>query len=178
MAYNIRVNKLLKGLNVSLEDFKFYMSNDEINATSKVRVVTNGERTYNPKSMTTAELVELRELLLKDIEEKEICRLYKLLDEAKGEVRRIDEAITDIELRHLHQESDFEASEDWEEERGPWSHDWSQDINFSLIKDRENVINKTASEALEDLKRRMREDKRTDDDDDQSLSGTFPLTRL
>ena len=114
MAYNIRVNKLLKGLNVSLEDFKFYMSNDEINATSKVRVVTNGERTYNPKSMTTAELVELRELLLKDIEEKEICRLYKLLDEAKGEVRRIDEAITDIELRHLHQESDFEASEDWE----------------------------------------------------------------
>lgn len=169
MAYNIRVNKLLKGLNVSLEDFRFYMSDDSINATSKVRVVTNGERTYNPKSMTTAELVELRESLLKDIEEKEICRLHKQLEEAKDEVRRIDEAIMDIELRHHHQESDFEASEDWEEmiqdandERGPWSPNWFED-------------ERTPSEALEDLKRKMEAE---DDDDDQSLSGTFPLTRL
>ena len=165
MAYNIRVNKLLKGLNVSLEDFKFYMSNDDITTSSKINVITNGDIVYNPKLMTTIELVEMRESLLKDIESKEICRLYKLLDEAKCEVRRIDEAIEAIEVRYL------------DDVPGPWSHDWSQDINFSLIKDRENVINKTASEALEDLKRRMREDKRTDDDD-QSLSGTFPLTRL
>ena len=85
MAYNIRVNSLLKGFNISLEDFRFFMSNDEINTTSKVRVVTNGERTYNPKLMTTTELVELRESLLRDIEEKEISKLHKQLDEAKDE---------------------------------------------------------------------------------------------
>ena len=182
MKHNVRVNSLLKGLNVSLEDFRFYMSNDDITTSSKITVVTNGDCIYNPKSMTTAELVELRESLLKDIEEKEICRLYKLLDEARCEVSRIDEAIMEIELRHLHQESDFEASEDWEEmtydEKGPWSPNWSEelDINEKLIKDRENIINKTASEALEDLKRKM--EAKDDDDDDQSLSGTFPLTRL
>jgi len=169
MAYNVRVNSLLKGLNVSLEDFRFFMSNDDITTSSKVRVVTHGEKTYNPKLMTTQELVEFRESLLKDIEEKEICRLYKLLDEAKGEVRRIDEAIMEIELRHFEDESDFEASEHWEEmiqdandERGPWSPNWFED-------------ERTASEALEDLKRKMEKEK---DDDDQSLSGTFPLTRL
>ena len=166
MAYNIRVNKLLKGLNVSLEDFRFYMSNDEITTSSKIAVVINGDCIYNPKSMTTAELVELRESLLKDIEEKEICRLHKQLEEAKDEVRRIDEAIMDIELRHHHQESDFEASEDWEEmtydeERGPWSPNWYK-------------VERTPSEALEDLKRKMG----AKDDDDQDLSGTFPLTRL
>ena len=165
MAYNIRVNKLLKGLNVSLEDFKFYMSNDDITTSSKITVVTNGDCIYNPKSMTTVELVELRESLLKDIEEKEICRLYKLLDEAKGEVRRIDEAILEIELRHFEDESDFEASEDWEQmtydEKGPWSPNWFKE-------------ERTASEALEDLKRKMEKEK----DDDQDLSGTFPLTRL
>ena len=151
MKHNVRVNSLLKGLNVSLEDFT---------------VVTNGDCIYNPKLMTTQELVEFRESLLKDIEEKEICRLYKLLDEAKCEVRRIDEAIMDIELRHHHQESDFEASEDWEEmtydEKGPWSPNWYKD-------------ERTPSEALEDLKRKM---EAKDDDDDQDLSGTFPLTRL
>lgn len=161
MAYNIRVNKLLKGLNVSLEDFRFFMSNDEINATSKVRVVTNGERTYNPKLMTTQELVELRESLLRDIEEKEISKLHKQLEEARDEVRKIEESIMEIELIHLEDESDFEASEDWEEERGPWNHDWFED-------------ERTAEEALEDLKRKME----AKDDDDQSLSGTFPLTRL
>ena len=165
MAYNIRVNKLLKGLNVSLEDFKFYMSNDDITTSSKITVVTNGDCIYNPKSMTTAELVELRESLLKDIEEKEICRLYKLLDEAKGEVRRIDEAIMEIELRSINNESDFEESEHWEQmtydEKGPWSPNWFKE-------------ERTASEALEDLKRKMEKEK----DDDQDLSGTFPLTRL
>ena len=166
MKHNVRVNSLLKGLNVSLEDFKFYMSNDDITTSSKITVVTNGDCIYNPKLMTTQELVEFRESLLKDIEEKEICRLYKLLDEAKCEVRRIDEAIMDIELRHHHQESDFEASEDWEEmtydEKGPWSPNWYKD-------------ERTPSEALEDLKRKM---EAKDDDDDQDLSGTFPLTRL
>ena len=165
MAYNIRVNKLLKGLNVSLEDFKFYMSNDDITTSSKINVITNGDIVYNPKLMTTIELVEMRESLLKDIEEKEICRLYKLLDEAKGEVRRIDEAILEIELRHFEDESDFEASEDWEQmtydEKGPWSPNWFKE-------------ERTASEALEDLKRKMEKEK----DDDQDLSGTFPLTRL
>lgn len=161
MAYNIRVNKLLKGLNVSLEDFRFFMSNEEINATSRVRVVTNGERTYNPKLMTTQELVELRESLLRDIEEKEISKLHKQLEEARDEVRKIEESIMEIELIHLEDESDFEASEDWEEERGPWNHDWFED-------------ERTAEEALEDLKRKME----AKDDDDQSLSGTFPLTRL
>ena len=150
MSYNIRVNKLLKGLNVSLEDFRFFMSNDEINTTSKVRVVTNGEKTYNPKLMTTQELVELRESLLRDIEEKEICKLYKALDKAKGEVRRIDEAIEAIEVRYL------------DDVPGPWSPDWFEE-------------ERTASEALEDLKRKMEKEK---DDDDQDLSGTFPLTRL
>ena len=198
MKHNVRVNSLLKGLNVSLEDFKFYMSNDDITTSSKITVVTNGDCIYNPKSMTTAELVELRESLLKDIEEKEICRLYKLLDEAKGEVRRIDEAIMEIELRSINNESDFEASEDWEEERGPWNHDgWSHDdfeeefdINEKLIKDRETVINKTASKALEDLKIKMGQENENriwspdwlkeeqKDVDDDSLSGTFPLTRL
>ena len=167
MKHNVRVNSLLKGLNVSLEDFKFYMSNDDITTSSKITVVTNGDCIYNPNSMTTAALVALRESLLKDIETKEICRLYKLLDEAKGEVRRIDEAIMDIELRNLHQESDFEESEDWEqmtydEEKGPWSPNWFK-------------VERTAEEALEDLKRKM---EAKDDDDDQSLSGTFPLTRL
>ena len=165
MKHNVRVNSLLKGLNVSLEDFKFYMSNDDITTSSKITVLTNGDCIYNPKSMTTAELVELRESLLKDIEEKEICRLYKLLDEAKGEVRRIDEAILEIELRHFEDESDFEASEDWEQmtydEKGPWSPNWFKE-------------ERTASEALEDLKRKME----AKDDDDQDLSGTFPLTRL
>ena len=168
MAYNVRVNSLLKGLNVSLEDFRFFMSNDEINTTSKVRVVTNGERTYNPKLMTTVELVEMRESLLRDIEEKEISKLHKQLEEAKDEVRKIEESIIEIELRHLEDESDFEASEDWEEmiqdandERGPWSPNWFED-------------ERTASEALEDLKRKME----AKDDDDQDLSGTFPLTRL
>ena len=165
MKHNVRVNSLLKGLNVSLEDFKFYMSNDDITTSSKITVVTNGDCIYNPKSMTTAELVELRESLLKDIEEKEICRLYKLLDEAKGEVRRIDEAIMEIELRSINNESDFEESEHWEQmtydEKGPWSPNWFKE-------------ERTASEALEDLKRKMEKEK----DDDQDLSGTFPLTRL
>ena len=166
MAYNIRVNKLLKGLNVSLEDFRFFMSNEEINATSRVRVVTNGERTYNPKLMTTQELVELRESLLRDIEEKEISKLHKQLEEARDEVRKIEESIIEIEVRHLEDESDFEASEDWEEmtydeERGPWSPNWFK-------------VERTASEALEDLKRKME----AKNDDDQDLSGTFPLTRL
>ena len=165
MAYNIRVNKLLKGLNVSLEDFKFYMSNDDITTSSKINVITNGDIVYNPKLMTTIELVEMRESLLKDIESKEICRLYKLLDEAKGEVRRIDEAIMEIELRSINNESDFEESEHWEEmtydEKGPWSPNWFKE-------------ERTASEALEDLKRKMEKEK----DDDQDLSGTFPLTRL
>ena len=164
MKHNVRVNSLLKGLNVSLEDFKFYMSNDDITTSSKITVVTNGDCIYNPKLMTTQELVQLRESLLKDIEENEICKLHKQLEEAKGEVRRIDEAIMDIELRHHHQESDFEASEDWEEmtydEKGPWSPNWFK-------------VERTASEALEDLKRKMEAK-----DDDDSLSGTFPLTRL
>tara|TARA_B110000285_G_C15034567_1_gene568535 strand:+ start:334 stop:843 length:510 start_codon:yes stop_codon:yes gene_type:complete len=169
MKHNVRVNSLLKGLNVSLEDFKFYMSNDDITTSSKITVVTNGDCIYNPKSMTTIELVELRESLLKDIEEKEICRLYKLLDEAKGEVRRIDEAIMELELKSINNESDFEASEHWEEmeqddndEKGPWSPNWFEE-------------ERTAAEALEDLKRKMEKEK---DDDDQDLSGTFPLTRL
>ena len=169
MKHNVRVNSLLKGLNVSLEDFKFYMSNDDITTSSKITVVTNGDCIYNPKSMTTVELVELRESLLKDIEEKEICRLYKLLDEAKGEVRRIDEAIMELELKSINNESDFEASEHWEEmeqddndEKGPWSPNWFEE-------------ERTAAEALEDLKRKMEKEK---DDDDQDLSGTFPLTRL
>ena len=167
MAYNVRVNSLLKGLNVSLEDFKFYMSNDDITTSSKITVVTNGDCIYNPKLMTTQELVELRESLLKDIEEKEICRLYKLLDEARCEVRKIEESIMEIELRSINNESDFEASEDWEEmtydeEKGPWSPNWFK-------------VERTAEEALEDLKRKM---EAKDDDDDQSLSGTFPLTRL
>ena len=167
MKHNVRVNSLLKGLNVSLEDFKFYMSNDDITTSSKITVVTNGDCIYNPKLMTTQELVELRESLLKDIEEKEICRLYKLLDEARCEVRKIEESIMEIELRSINNESDFEASEDWEEmtydeERGPWSPNWFK-------------VERTAEEALEDLKRKM---EAKDDDDDQSLSGTFPLTRL
>ena len=166
MAYNIRVNKLLKGLNVSLEDFRFFMSNEEINATSRVRVVTNGERTYNPKLMTTVELVEMRESLLRDIEEKEISKLHKQLEVARDEVRKIEESIIEIEVRHLEDESDFEASEDWEqmtydEERGPWSPNWFK-------------VERTAEEALEDLKRKME----AKDDDNQDLSGTFPLTRL
>ena len=69
----------------------------------------------------------------------------------------------EIELRLLEDESDFEASEDWEEERGPWSPNWFK-------------VERTAEEALEDLKRKM--EAKDDDDDDQSLSGTFPLTRL
>ena len=167
MKHNVRVNSLLKGLNVSLEDFKFYMSNDDITTSSKITVVTNGDCIYNPKLMTTQELVELRESLLKDIEEKEICRLYKLLDEARCEVRKIEESIMEIELRSINNESDFEASEDWEEmtydeEKGPWSPNWFK-------------VERTAEEALEDLKRKM---EAKDDDDDQSLSGTFPLTRL
>ena len=185
MAYNIRVNKLLKGLNVSLEDFKFYMSNDDITTSSKINVITNGDIVYNPKLMTTIELVEMRESLLKDIEEKEICRLYKLLDEAKGEVRRIDEAIMEIELRSINNESDFEASEHWEEmiqdandEKGPWTLNWyEEEKKMDELRDeyREDRKTKTAAEALEDLKRKMEGE---DDDDDQSLSGTFPLTRL
>ena len=177
MAYNIRVNKLLKGLNVSLEDFRFFMSNEEINATSRVRVVTNGERTYNPKLMTTQELVELRESLLRDIEEKEISKLHKQLEVARDEVRKIEESIIEIEVRHLEDESDFEASEDWEEERGPWNHDWfEEESKMDELRDeyREDRKIKTAEEALEDLKRKME----AKDDDDQSLSGTFPLTRL
>ena len=43
MKHNVRVNSLLKGLNVSLEDFKFYMSNDDITTSSKITVVTNGD---------------------------------------------------------------------------------------------------------------------------------------
>ena len=163
MAYNVRVNSLLKGLNVSLEDFRFFMSNDDITTTSRVRVVTNGERTYNPKLMTTVELVEMRESLLRDIEEKEISKLHKQLEEAKDEVRKIEEAIIEIEVRHLEDESDFEVSEGWEEERGPWSPNWFKE-------------ERTASEALEDLKRKM--EAKDDDNDDQDLSGTFPLTRL
>lgn len=186
MAYNIRVNSLLKGLNVSLEDFRFFMSNDEINTTSKVRVVTNGEKTYNPKLMTTQELVELRESLLRDIEKKEICKLYKALDKAKGEVRKIEESIIEIEVRYLEDESDFEASEHWEQmeqempydEKGPWTLNWyEEEKKMDELRDeyREDRKIKTAEEALEDLKRKMEKEK---DDDDQDLSGTFPLTRL
>ena len=167
MKHNVRVNSLLKGLNVSLEDFKFYMSNDDITTSSKITVVTNGDCIYNPKLMTTQELVELRESLLRDIEEKEISKLHKQLEEAKDEVRKIEESIMELELRSINNESDFEASEDWEqmtydEERGPWSPNWFK-------------VERTAEEALEDLKRKM---EAKDDDDDQSLSGTFPLTRL
>ena len=166
MKNNVRVNSLLKGLNVSLEDFKFYMSNDDITTSSKITVVTNGDCIYNPKLMTTQELVQLRESLLKDIEENEICKLHKQLEEAKGEVRKIEESIIEIELRSINNESDFEASEDWEEmtydeERGPWSPNWFK-------------VERTAEEALEDLKRKME----AKDDDNQDLSGTFPLTRL
>ena len=186
MAYNIRVNKLLKGLNVSLEDFRFFMSNDEINTTSRVRVVTNGERTYNTKLMTTQELVELRESLLGDIEEKEISKLHKQLDEAKDEVRKIEESIIEIELRRLEDESDFEASDHWEEmeqddndEKGPWTLNWyEEESKMDELRDeyREDRKTKTAAEALEDLRIKMEKEK--DDDNDDSLSGTFPLTRL
>ena len=165
MAYNIRVNQLLKGLNVSLEDFRFYMSNDEINTTTRVRVVTNGDIVYNPKLMTTQELVQLRESLLKDIETKEICRLYKALDEAKGEVLKIEEAIKSIEERYL------------DDVPGPWSLDWyEEETKMNELRDeyREDRKTKTAEEALEDLKRKMEKEK----DDDDSLSENFPLTRL
>jgi hypothetical protein len=165
MAYNIRVNQLLRGLNVSLEDFRFYMSNDEINPTTRVRVVTNGERTYNPKLMTTQELVELRESLLRDIEEKEISKLYKKLEEAKDEVRKIEESIIEIQVRHLEDESDFEFAEHLEEmehnyieEPGPWSLDWyEEESKMDELRDeyREDRKTKTAAEALEDLKRKM-----------------------
>lgn len=165
MAYNIRVNQLLRGLNVSLEDFRFYMSNDEINPTTRVRVVTNGERTYNPKLMTTQELVELRESLLRDIEEKEISKLQKQLEEAKDEVRKIEESIIEIQVRHLEDESDFEASEHLEEmeqddieEPGPWSLDWyEEESKMDELRDeyREDRKTKTAAEALEDLKKKM-----------------------
>lgn len=185
MAYNIRVNSLLKGFNISLEDFRFFMSNDEINTTSRVRVVTNGERTYNPKLMTTTELVELRESLLRDIEEKEISKLHKQLDEAKDEVRKIEESIIEIELRRFEDESNFEESDHWEEmeqempydEKGPWTLDWyEEEIKMDELRDeyREDMKTKTAEEALEDLKRKMEKEK----DDDDSLSGTFPVTRL
>ena len=185
MAYNIRVNQLLKGLNVSLEDFRFFMSNDEINPTSKINVITNGDIVYNPKLMTTQELVELRKSLLRDIEENEICKLYKALDKAKGEVRKIEESIIEIEVRHLEDESDFEASEHWEEmeqddndEKGPWSPDWlEEESKMDELRDeyREDRKTKTAAEALEDLRVKMEREK---DDDDDSLSGKIPLTRL
>ena len=165
MAYNIRVNKLLKGLNVSLEDFRFYMSNDQINPTSKINVITNGDIVYNPKLMTTQELVEMRESLLRDIETKEICRLYKALDEAKGEVLKIEEAIKSIEERYL------------DDVPGPWSPDWlEEETKMNELRDeyREDRKTKTAEEALEDLKRKMEKEK----DDDDSLSENFPLTRL
>ncbi len=165
MEYNIRVNQLLKGLNVSLEDFRFYMSNDKINGTTRVRVVTNGDRTYNPKLMTTQELVEFRESVLRDIEEKEICRLYKALDKAKGEVRKIEESIIEME-------------QDDNDEKGPWTLNWyEEESKMDELRDeyREDRKIKTAEEALEDLKRKMEKDK---DNDDDSLSGKIPLTRL
>lgn len=165
MEYNIRVNQLLKGLNVSLEDFRFYMSNDKINGTTRVRVVTKGERTYNPKLMTTQELVEFRESVLRDIEEKEICRLYKALDKAKGEVRKIEESIIEME-------------QDDNDEKGPWTLNWyEEESKMDELRDeyREDRKIKTAEEALEDLKRKMEKEK---DNDDDSLSGKIPLTRL
>jgi len=165
MEYNIRVNQLLKGLNVSLEDFRFYMSNDKINGTTRVRVVTNGDRTYNPKLMTTQELVEFRESVLRDIEEKEICKLYKALDKAKGEVRKIEESIIEME-------------QDDNDEKGPWTLNWyEEESKMDELRDeyREDRKIKTAEEALEDLKRKMEKEK---DNDDDSLSGKIPLTRL
>jgi hypothetical protein len=165
MEYNIRVNQLLKGLNVSLEDFRFYMSNDKINGTTRVRVVTNGDRTYNPKLMTTQELVEFRESVLRDIEEKEICKLYKALDKAKGEVRKIEESIIEME-------------QDDNDEKGPWTLNWyEEESKMDELRDeyREDRKTKTAEEALEDLKRKMEKEK---DNDDDSLSGKIPLTRL
>ena len=165
MEYNIRVNQLLKGLNVSLEDFRFYMNNDEINGTTRVRVVTKGERTYNPKLMTTQELVEFRESVLRDIEEKEICKLYKALDKAKGEVRKIEESIIEME-------------QDDNDEKGPWTLNWyEEESKMDELRDeyREDRKIKTAEEALEDLKRKMEKEK---DNDDDSLSGKIPLTRL
>jgi len=102
---------------------------------------------------------------LRDIEEKEICKLYKALDKAKGEVRKIEESIIEME-------------QDDNDEKGPWTLNWyEEESKMDELRDeyREDRKIKTAEEALEDLKRKMEKEK---DNDDDSLSGKIPLTRL
>jgi predicted nucleic acid-binding Zn-ribbon protein len=131
MAYNIRVKQLIKGLNVSLEDLQFYMSDDSIKPTSRIRVLKSGDKVFNEKTMSKRDMLDLINILNGELDARD-KRLQTLTDELLQAQNRVYEIEQELMVRSYDNESDFDASPYWEQmeqgdnddEKGPWSLDW------------------------------------------------------
>lgn len=132
MAHNIRVKQLIKGLNVSLDDLQFYMSDDSIKLTSRIRVLRSGDRVFNEKTMSKKDMLDLINILDREVDNRN--RIVKDLNvELLAAQNRVYEIEQELMIRSYDDEEDFDASPDWEElnddlvddhEKGPWSLDW------------------------------------------------------
>jgi len=132
MKYNTRVNNLIKGLNVSLDALQFYMRDDSIKPTNRIRVLKSGDRIINEKNMSNKDMVDLIKILDNEVDARE-KRVKELNDELLAAQNRVYEIEQELMIRSYDDESDFDASPDWEElndglvddhEKGPWSLDW------------------------------------------------------
>ena len=130
MAHNIRVKQLIKGLGVSLDDLQFYMSDNSIKITSRVRVLKGGDKVFNEKTMSKRDMLDLINILDREVDARD--RILKDLNvELLAAQNRVYEIEQELMIRSYNDEEDYDTSSDWEEleiddERGPWSLDWSE----------------------------------------------------
>tara|TARA_R100000541_G_scaffold16363_4_gene26049 strand:- start:5105 stop:5515 length:411 start_codon:yes stop_codon:yes gene_type:complete len=130
MAHNIRVKQLIKGLGVSLDDLQFYMSDNSIKLTSRVRVLKGGDKVFNEKTMSKRDMLDLINILDREVDARD--RILKDLNvELLAAQNRVYEIEQELMIRSYNDEEDYDTSSDWEEleiddERGPWSLDWSE----------------------------------------------------
>ena len=124
MAHNIRVKQLMKGLNVSLEDLQFYMSDNSIKLTSRVRILVGGDRVFNEKTMSKKDMLDLIKILDNEVDARD-NRVKELNDELLAAQNRVYEIEQELMVRSY---EDIIHDEELEidDERGPWTLNWSE----------------------------------------------------
>lgn len=146
MAHNIRVKQLMKGLNVSLEDLQFYMSDDSIKLTSRVRILVGGERVINERTMSKKDMLDLINILDREVDARDI--IVKGLND---ELLKAQNRVYEIEQELMVRGYDVSTGEEvWEGDRdamaGPWSPDWEDEKEFRDIE---------SETSLDKLKKQM-----------------------
>jgi hypothetical protein len=133
MAHNIRVKQLMKGLNVSLEDLQFYMSDDSIKLTSRVRILVGGERVINERTMSKKDMLDLINILDREVDARD-----KIVKDLNDELLTAQNRVYEIEQELMVRGYDVSTEEEvWEGDRdsiaGPWSLDWEDEKEFRGI---------------------------------------------